>query len=198
MRRGFASKLASPRGREDWSKKLYKQAAFWGTAVGEPSTSKSSNVTGTSSMTFRPSYKRYSAGRISRAAASFKALKPKTWRTRGPHHCLRGSAALGYRASAQRSQRGLLGRSIHHKLAGTIARLVRDGADGNAFAGLRSNKYGNRAGAVDKRFGRMKTALGYGEQYVFHSIRKTVDTLMENAGITDGIAADILGHEKTP
>jgi integrase len=42
----------------------------------------------------------------------------------------------------------------------------------------------------------MKTALGYGEQYVFHSIRKTVATLMENAGITGGIAADILGHEK--
>lgn len=104
--------------------------------------------------------------------------------------------ALGYRASAQRSQRGLLGRSIHHKLAGTIAHLVRDGADGNALAGLRSNKYGNRAGAVGKRFGRMKTALGYGEQYVFHSIRKTVATLMENAGITGGIAADILGHEK--
>jgi integrase len=44
----------------------------------------------------------------------------------------------------------------------------------------------------------MKTALGHGEQYVFHSIRKTVDTPMENAGITDGIAADILGHKKPP
>jgi len=31
---------------------------------------------------------------------------------------------------------------------------------------------------------------------VFHSIRKTVITELENAGIPEGISADIVGHEK--
>nr|RDS94676.1 hypothetical protein DWF04_18535 [Cereibacter sphaeroides f. sp. denitrificans] len=32
--------------------------------------------------------------------------------------------------------------------------------------------------------------------YVFHSIRKTVATKLENAGVAENVAADILGHEK--
>lgn len=31
---------------------------------------------------------------------------------------------------------------------------------------------------------------------MFHSIRKTVSTLLENAGVPEGAAADIIGHEK--
>jgi integrase len=32
--------------------------------------------------------------------------------------------------------------------------------------------------------------------HVFHSIRKTVITVLENAGISEGVTADIVGHEK--
>ena len=32
--------------------------------------------------------------------------------------------------------------------------------------------------------------------HVFHSIRKTVITILENAGVSEGITADIVGHEK--
>ena len=39
-------------------------------------------------------------------------------------------------------------------------------------------------------------SLGYGPTQVFHSIRKTVATLFEDAGVPVGVAADILGHEK--
>lgn len=42
----------------------------------------------------------------------------------------------------------------------------------------------------------MKRALGYGDQFVFHSVRKTVATMLEDAGIGENVAADILGHEK--
>jgi integrase len=31
---------------------------------------------------------------------------------------------------------------------------------------------------------------------VFHSIRKTLITLMDNAGVPEGVAANIVGHEK--
>ena len=49
---------------------------------------------------------------------------------------------------------------------------------------------------VGKRFGRLKSKLGYGKQHVFHSIRKTAATVFEQAGVAEGITADIVGHEK--
>jgi len=46
------------------------------------------------------------------------------------------------------------------------------------------------------RFGRLKSAEGYNSHHVFHSIRKTFVTLLENAGISENVTADIVGHEK--
>ncbi len=39
-------------------------------------------------------------------------------------------------------------------------------------------------------------SLEYDKRYVFHSIRMTVVTLLENAGVLENVAADIVGHEK--
>ena len=49
---------------------------------------------------------------------------------------------------------------------------------------------------LSKRFGHLKTALNFGPCHVFHSIRKTVATQFEQAGVVEGVAADVLGHEK--
>ena len=49
---------------------------------------------------------------------------------------------------------------------------------------------------LKNRFGRLKTELGFKEQHVFHSIRKTVATLLDRAGVPENVAADIIGHEK--
>ncbi len=43
----------------------------------------------------------------------------------------------------------------------------------------------------------MKTALGFGPAHDFHSLRKTVVTTLENAGVPENVVADIVGHEKT-
>ena len=64
------------------------------------------------------------------------------------------------------------------------------------LAKLTANKYGDRSGAVGKRFGRLKKRLGFGPAHVFHSIRKTVTTQLENAGVPENVAADLLGHDK--
>jgi integrase len=85
---------------------------------------------------------------------------------------------------------------VHPQLVGTILRLVKDSKDGYVLSGLTTNKYGDRSNAVGKRFGRLKTELGFGEEHVFHSIRKTVATLLENAGVPENVSADILGHDK--
>jgi len=85
---------------------------------------------------------------------------------------------------------------IHRKLKPVMKRLTRDSKDGYVLSGLSFNKYGDRSNAVGKRFGRLKTDAGFDGRYVFHSIRKTVATLLENAGIPENVAADIIGHDK--
>jgi len=85
---------------------------------------------------------------------------------------------------------------IHSKLKPTIQRLREATKDGYLLSGLTSNKYGDRSNAIGKRFGHLKAAKGFGRQYVFHCIRKTVATLLENAGVPENISADIMGHDK--
>lgn len=86
---------------------------------------------------------------------------------------------------------------IHSKLKPTIAKLVKaSGRNGYLLSGLAMSKYADRGNAIGKRFGRMKTALGFGGNLVFHSIRHTVSTLLEDAHVPENVAADILGHEK--
>ena len=46
-----------------------------------------------------------------------------------------------------------------------------------------------------KRFSRLKTDEGFDRRYVFHSIRKTVITLLGNADAPWGIIAELVGHE---
>ena len=57
----------------------------------------------------------------------------------------------------------------------------------------------NTANVVGKRFGRLKRLDlqdGDSRPKCFHSIRKLVVTNLEQAGISEGIAADSVGHEK--
>jgi len=52
---------------------------------------------------------------------------------------------------------------------------------------------------VGKRFGRLKSEVlpdGRDRRKCFHSIRKFVTTALEQAGIPEGVAADLVGHEK--
>ena len=68
--------------------------------------------------------------------------------------------------------------------------------DAYLIPNLTLSKYDDRSNAIGKRFGRLKTKLGYTKRHVFHSIRKTFTTQLENAGVNENITADIIGHEK--
>jgi len=85
---------------------------------------------------------------------------------------------------------------IHPAIGALVARLVAHSADGYLVVSSSKSKYGVRSDPLSKRFGRMKADMGFGADQVFHSIRKTVITLMEQAGVPEGITADIVGHEK--
>ena len=85
---------------------------------------------------------------------------------------------------------------VHSMLVSDVLRLMDSSQDGYLLSGLTFNKYGDRSNAIGKRFGRLKKSLGFPENKVFHSIRKTVVTLLENAGVSENLTADIVGHEK--
>ena len=85
---------------------------------------------------------------------------------------------------------------IHSQLETVVKRLKDSSKDGYLITGLSFNKYGDRSNGLGKRFGRLKTDLGFSSNHVFHSIRKTFVTQLENAGVSEGVTADIVGHEK--
>lgn len=86
---------------------------------------------------------------------------------------------------------------IHPAIIDLVARLCRDSNSGYLILSKSENQYDNRSDALSKRFGRLKGSMGFNKgSHVFHSIRKTLVTLMERTGASEGVAADIVGHEK--
>lgn len=83
---------------------------------------------------------------------------------------------------------------IHHT-------LIDDGTVDDWFANfqpkLMPNKHGNYSDAIGKRFGRLKTRLGFGKELVFHSLRHTVATQLKAKYPQYGVVVnELLGHEK--
>ncbi|MBS0176009.1 MAG: tyrosine-type recombinase/integrase [Nitrospira sp.] len=85
---------------------------------------------------------------------------------------------------------------LHSELVEVVKRLKEASRDSYLLSGLTFNKYGDRSNAIGKRFGRLKKSLGFPDKKVFHSIRKTVVTVLEDAGGSENLTADIVGHEK--
>jgi integrase len=85
---------------------------------------------------------------------------------------------------------------IHPALRKLLARLKSTASDEYLLPGLTFNKYEDRSNAIGKRFGRLKASMGYGRSHVFHSLRHTLVTMLEDAGVPENTAADIVGHEK--
>lgn len=85
---------------------------------------------------------------------------------------------------------------IHPFIKDRLEQLMQDSTDDYLLSGLTKNKYNDRSNAIGKRFGRLKTKHDFSSRYVFHSIRKTFTTMLENAGVGENLAADIVGHEK--
>ncbi len=84
---------------------------------------------------------------------------------------------------------------IHPAIGPLAAELVARGGK-YLLPDLRTDKNGKRAPAMSKQFGKVKSKLGYDSRFVFHSLRKTVTTLFEQAGVPESVSADILGHDK--
>lgn len=86
---------------------------------------------------------------------------------------------------------------IHSKLEPTVRRLIRESNDGFVLCGLTLNRYGDRSNALGKRFGRLKKSQQFDSTFVFHSIRKTVSTLLKESGVSIHVSTDIIKHKDT-
>lgn len=63
------------------------------------------------------------------------------------------------------------------------------------FPSPAGNKYGNRSDALSKRFGRHKTTLGFGSEYVFHSLRKSLITELQRNNVDPLTITSVVGHK---
>ena len=84
---------------------------------------------------------------------------------------------------------------VHDKINPLVSEL-RPLSDNYLLPDLNENRIGVRSSLMSKRFGNLKRRLGFDNRFVFHSLRKTVATQFEQAGVSEGVAADILGHDK--
>lgn len=103
-----------------------------------------------------------------------------------------------FRITDSKTKAGIREVPIHRKLKPLVKRLIKNSKDGFLLSGLPTgNQYGDRSNPIGKRFGRLKSGeLGFSREFVFHSIRKTVTTMLEQAGVTENVTADIVGHDK--
>jgi integrase len=92
---------------------------------------------------------------------------------------------------------------IHTKLIPLIDKLLLTAKGDHAeipdntylIPGLTFNKYADRSNAVGKRFGRLKTSLGFNSKKVFHSIRSCVVTQLDRSEFRETSIAKLVGHE---
>jgi integrase len=85
---------------------------------------------------------------------------------------------------------------IHPAVAPLVARLLAVSEDGYLLPSTSENQYDLRMAALGQKFTRLKTGLGFGKDHVFHNTRSTLITLMDQAGVPEGVSADVVGHDK--
>ncbi len=83
---------------------------------------------------------------------------------------------------------------IHPKLMPMLRQLMKDAGRGYLFQGLRPDAFGDMAKPLTKRFATLKNGEGFDERYGFHSIRRTVCTVFEDAGVAENLVAHMVGH----
>lgn len=101
-----------------------------------------------------------------------------------------------FKVRESKTKAGIREVPIHSKIKELVNILKLESKDGFLIPSTASNKRGNRSESLSKRFGRLKTREGFTKDHVFHSIRKTFTTTLENAGVFQNIVSDIIGHEK--
>lgn len=105
-----------------------------------------------------------------------------------------GNTPTSIKIEDAKTKAGIREIPLHSEIVPLLKRLLSCSTDGFLFKGG-NNKYQNRLDYMSKRFGRLKTALGYSRLHVYHSIRKTAVTQMQHKGAPALVIPAIVGHE---
>ena len=85
---------------------------------------------------------------------------------------------------------------IHHLIEPLIERLLDSSKDDYLIKGIKSGGYDNkRSWNFQKKLGRLRKRIGIPEGVVFHTLRNTFATRMENLGIPRNHISQLMGHE---
>lgn len=105
---------------------------------------------------------------------------------------------IGFKIYESKTEAGIRECPLHPDIVPLFKQLSSNATnnDGFLFPGG-GNKYGNRLDPLSKRFGRLKTAQGYGNDYTFHSLRHTFTTLLHQAGVGVELISYLDGHENS-
>ncbi len=97
-----------------------------------------------------------------------------------------------FRIVASKTEAGVREVPIAAAVKETFARLAENSQDGYILSGIAAK---NRTDTMSKAFRRLRKAEGYTDpRLVLHSIRHTVVTLLEEAGVPEATVASITGH----
>jgi integrase len=100
-----------------------------------------------------------------------------------------------YRITSSKTEAGVRVVPIHREVQQTMARLIEESKDGYILSGITGR---HRVDTMSKAFQRLRKKLGYTDKrLVFHSIRNTMITLLERAGVPEGTVQDLIGHERS-
>lgn len=102
---------------------------------------------------------------------------------------------LSFDVYKSKTEAGVRYTPVHPVIKPIIERLMEKSTDGFLIKSPAGNKYGIRSDAYSKQFGRLKTSLGYNEQFVFHSLRATMITQLHRADVPPITIAAMIGHE---
>lgn len=95
-----------------------------------------------------------------------------------------------------KTKAGIRSIPIHSKIEPVVKRLKENSKDRYLLSGLTFNKYGERSNATGKRFGTLKTCLGFNKDKSTHSFRHSLITFLDDAGVQTTHIQDFVGHEK--
>jgi integrase len=101
-----------------------------------------------------------------------------------------------FKITKSKTNAGLRNVPVHPYIYPLLEQMVNQSTNEFLFSNLKMTAHQERSSAISKRFGRLKTTLGYGANQVFHSFRHTATTMLEQAGVRENIVMDIMGHEK--
>lgn len=112
-----------------------------------------------------------------------------------PEHVIEVDGFRVFNIEDAKTQAGIREVPIHPNLFPLVDHLVANPSEGYLLPSSAGNKYGVRSDSLSKAFGRLKTAMGFGPQHVFHSVRSMVVTQLQRADVPGVLIAELVGHE---